>query len=105
MFFINGKGFVKPQLSLGCLILNHTNYVLCFHYKYHLSSTNSLYSSISNVMQHINATVPPLEVLQSIPYSGFGHIKPVTFSCTHQINEALLDQEENHGGMAVHEGT
>lgn len=86
MFFINFKGFVKPQPSLGSLILNHTNYVLCFYYKHHLNSLYSLYSSISNVMQHVNATVSPLEVLQSIPCSDFVHVKPVTFSSTYQIH-------------------
>lgn len=50
MFFINFEGFVKPQLSLDSLILNLTNYGLCFHYEYHLNITNSLYSFISSVM-------------------------------------------------------
>lgn len=47
------------------------------------------------------ANAPLLGVLQSITCSEFGHIEPVTFSCTYQINEALLDQEENHGGLTV----
>lgn len=103
MFFINFEGFVKPQLSLDSLILNLTNYVLCFHYEYHLNFTNPFYSFISNAMQHMCANAPLL-VLQSTPCSNFGHTEPVTFSCTHRINEVLLDQEESHGGLTVREG-
>jgi len=50
MFFIDFEGFVKPLLYLDSLILNLTNYGLCFHYEYHLNFTNSLYCFISNVM-------------------------------------------------------
>lgn len=50
MFFIIFEVFFKPQLSLDPLILNLPNYVLCFHYKYHLNFTDCLYSFISNAM-------------------------------------------------------
>lgn len=49
------------------------------------------------------ANAPLLGVLQSIPCYDFGHAEPAAFSCPHQINEALLDQEENHGGQTGHE--
>lgn len=50
MVFIHFEGFVKPSLSLGSLIFNVTNYVLCFHCEYHLNFTISSYSFTSNVM-------------------------------------------------------
>lgn len=38
----NFEVFVKPQLSLGSLIFNFTNYGLCFHCEYHLNFAISL---------------------------------------------------------------